>query len=94
MATAGLLICIVVVLAALIGAWFVPFDPAAQDIMQRLKPPLWHGPDGLHLLGTEELGRDIFSRVVVGAQVSLLVGVASVALSLVVGVSFGLMAGY
>jgi peptide/nickel transport system permease protein len=94
LAAFGLLIVATVIFAALIGAWIVPFDPSAQDIMQRLKPPLWEGSEGIHLLGTEALGRDIFSRLVVGAQVSLLVGVASVVLSSVVGISFGLIAGY
>ncbi|MDF2115840.1 ABC transporter permease [Roseiarcaceae bacterium H3SJ34-1] len=94
LAAFGLLIVATVIFAALIGAWIVPFDPSAQDIMERLKPPLWEGSEGIHLLGTEALGRDIFSRLVVGAQVSLLVGVASVVLSSVVGIGFGLIAGY
>ncbi|MDB5532418.1 MAG: binding-protein-dependent transport system inner rane component [Hyphomicrobiales bacterium] len=94
LAAFGLLIVATVIFAALIGAWIVPFDPSAQDIMQRLKPPLWEGSEGVHLLGTEALGRDIFSRLVVGAQVSLLVGVASVILSSIVGITFGLVAGY
>lgn len=94
LACIGLVIVLIVVVAALFGPWLVPFDPAAQDIMQRLKPPLWDGGEGVHLLGTEALGRDVFSRLVMGARVSLLVGVAAVAVSSVVGITLGLIAGY
>ncbi|RIY00253.1 ABC transporter permease [Aureimonas flava] len=90
----GLAIVAVVVLAAIAGPWIVPFDPEAQSILQRLKPPMWEGRGGLHLLGTEALGRDVFSRLVVGARVSVLVGVASVAVSATVGIALGLVAGY
>ena len=83
-----------IVIAAVAGPFIVPFDPSAQDIMQRLQPPLTESADGLHVLGTEALGRDILSRLVIGAQVSLIVGLASVAVSLVVGVTFGLIAGW
>jgi peptide/nickel transport system permease protein len=94
LAATGLLIVFMVVIGALFGQWLIPFDPDAQNIMLRLKPPLFSGPTGLHLLGTDALGRDIFSRLVIGARVSLLVGVASVVISGVVGVTFGLIAGY
>ncbi|TCR80766.1 ABC transporter permease [Rhizobium sp. BK376] len=94
LAAVGLMIVVVVLLAALLGPWIVPYDPSAQDILQRLKPPLWHGSEGIHLLGTDALGRDIFSRIIAGARVSTLVGVSSVVISGVVGVTFGLLAGY
>lgn len=94
LATLGLAIVLVTVIAALFGPWLVPFDPNAQDILQRLKPPMWRGADGLHLFGTDALGRDVFSRIVVGARVSILVGVSAVVISGVVGVAFGLIAGY
>ncbi|TYB85164.1 ABC transporter permease [Oceaniovalibus sp. ACAM 378] len=94
LAATGLVIVFMVVIGALFGQWLIPFDPDAQNIMLRLKPPLFSGPTGLHLLGTDALGRDIFSRLVIGARVSLLVGVASVVISGVVGVTFGLIAGY
>ncbi|MGK6314160.1 ABC transporter permease [Neorhizobium sp. DT-125] len=94
LATGGLVIVVVALLAALLGPWLVPHDPSAQDILQRLKPPLWQGSEGIHLFGTDALGRDIFSRIVVGARVSMLVGVSSVVISGAVGVTFGLIAGY
>lgn len=94
LATVGLVIILVAVFAAIFGPWLVPFDPNAQDIMQRLKPPMWQGSEGIHILGTDALGRDIFSRIVVGARVSILVGVSAVVISSIVGVTFGLIAGY
>ncbi|MBP1844330.1 peptide/nickel transport system permease protein [Rhizobium petrolearium] len=94
LAAFGLAILLVALFAALFGPWFVPYDPSAQDILQRLKPPLWQGSEGIHLFGTDALGRDIFSRIVVGARVSMLVGVSSVVISGAVGVTFGLIAGY
>ncbi|KGD89181.1 MULTISPECIES: ABC transporter permease [Rhizobium/Agrobacterium group] len=94
LAAFGLAVLLVALFAALFGPWFVPYDPSAQDILQRLKPPLWQGSEGIHLFGTDALGRDIFSRIVVGARVSMLVGVSSVVISGAVGVTFGLIAGY
>lgn len=94
LAALGLAIIAIVVFAALAGPWITPFDPDMQDILTRLKPPLFQGMDGMHLLGTEALGRDIFSRLIAGAKISLLVGVASVTLSGLIGVTFGLVAGY
>jgi len=94
LAVVGLAIVLVAVFAAVFGPWLVPFDPNAQDILQRLKPPMWQGAEGLHLLGTDALGRDVFSRIIVGARVSILVGVCAVVISSLVGVTFGLIAGY
>ncbi len=94
LAAFGLALVLIVVFAALFGHWLMPFDPDAQDILQRLKPPLWRGEEGVHLLGTDALGRDIFSRLIAGARVSLLVGVASVVISGAIGVTLGLVAGY
>ena len=94
LAVVGLAIVLVAVLAAVFGPWLVPFDPNAQDILQRLKPPMWQGAEGTHLLGTDALGRDVFSRIIVGARVSILVGVCAVVISSLVGVTFGLIAGY
>jgi len=94
LALVGLAIVLVAVFAAVFGPWLVPFDPNAQDILQRLKPPMWEGAEGLHLLGTDALGRDVFSRIIVGARVSILVGVCAVVISSLVGVTFGLIAGY
>jgi len=81
---------VIVVVVALFAERLAPFDPNEQDITQRLKPPDLHG----HVLGTDEVGRDILSRMFYGARVSLLVGVIAVAVSCPVGVLIGLVAGY
>ena len=94
LAAFGLLVVLAVAFAALAAPWITPFDPAAQDILRRLLPPLSRSEDGLHLLGTDALGRDVLSRLIIGSRVSLLVGVLSVLVSGVIGVAFGLVAGY
>jgi peptide/nickel transport system permease protein len=94
LALAGLAIMIVVVVAAVFGPLLLPHDPDAQDILSRLLPPLSRSDAGLHLLGTDALGRDVASRLILGARISLLVGFAAVVLSGIIGVAFGLLAGY
>lgn len=91
---ASLAVLIVVVLAAL-GANLYPLAPTSQDLMATLKPPGFHGLGGtLHPLGTDQLGRDLLSRLLMGARVSLTVGVAALALALAIGVTLGLLAGF
>ncbi|MBB3545332.1 ABC transporter permease [Rhizobium sp. BK399] len=94
LAALGLAIVLLIVFLAVFGHWLMPFDPDAQEILQRLKPPLWSNGDGMHLFGTDALGRDVLSRVIAGARVSLIVGVTSVVISGAIGVTLGLMAGY
>lgn len=86
---AGTVIIAAFVLAALLAPVLAPFDPNAQDLLGRRRPP-----SESHLLGTDELGRDILSRVLYGARVSLVVGVGAVGAGMVVGVPLGLIAGY
>lgn len=91
----GLAIVLVNVAIALLAPVVSPHDPLDQDITQRLLPPVWlDGGTSAHLLGTDQLGRDILSRIVYGSRVSLLIGLVSVALSLPVGVAVGLLGGY
>lgn len=77
------------VVAALAAPWLLPWDPAAQELAHRLDGPGWRHPFGL-----DELGRDILARVLVGARVSLLVGVVVVGVSAAVGTVVGALAGY
>lgn len=94
-ACVALAVLVVLVFLA-IGAPALPIaDPLDQDLVGRLLPPVW-APDGswAHPLGTDQLGRDILSRVIWGARVSLLVGVAAVIISGLIGVSAGVLAGY
>jgi peptide/nickel transport system permease protein len=93
-AAAGLAIVATIVIVALMAPYATPFDPDAQDIMLRLKPPGTDTGDGVHLLGTDALGRDVLSRLMVAARVSLLVGFASVVVSGAIGVTLGLVMGY
>lgn len=93
-AAAGLAIVATIVIVALIAPYATPFDPDAQDIMLRLKPPGTDTGDGVHLLGTDALGRDVLSRLMVAARVSLLVGFASVVVSGAIGITLGLVMGY
>src|SRR5919106_1786967 len=89
MAKVGAAIVLVAVLAAVAGPWLVPFDPAAQELALRLE-----GPTGLHWFGLDELGRDIFARVLSGARISLMVGLVVVGVSASIGIVLGSIAGY
>jgi len=85
----GLVIVAVTVVAAVFGPWIVAADPTALDLSMRLRPPA-----AGHPLGLDELGRDVLARLVVGARVSLFVGVAVVGVSALVGTFIGAIAGY
>ena len=90
LAMVGLAIVLVLLLTAAFAPWIATHDPIAQDLMARLKPPLTDG----HLMGTDEFGRDIFSRIVYGARVTLYI-VALVAVTApVFGLAIGTVAGY
>jgi len=91
----GLIVVAVVIATALAASWISPFDPSAQDIGNRLKPPGWQDGTGrLHPLGTDHLGRDLLARVIFGAQPALLVASAAVLISGVLGMATGLVGGY
>jgi peptide/nickel transport system permease protein len=91
----GMLVVLVVMLAALAAPLVAPFDPLEQDIGQRLREPGWQDAQGrVHPLGTDHLGRDILSRIIFGSRIALLVGLAAVVISGVLGMIIGLVAGY
>jgi peptide/nickel transport system permease protein len=80
---------------ALAAPWLAPHDPERQSLRARLSAPALEGPDGrAHPLGTDHLGRDVLSRVIYGARVSLLVGFAAVVVGGVVGAALGILAGF
>jgi len=83
------ILLILLVLTAIVGPYLAPQDPLAMDL-DSLKQP----PSKAHLLGTDSKGRDIFSRIVYGTRISLAVGIIASALSLCIGIFFGLIAGY
>jgi peptide/nickel transport system permease protein len=89
LATAGAVLIAVFVILALFGPWIAPQDPAHIDLPSRLM-----GPSASHWFGTDELGRDILSRIIYGARISMLVGSCVVAASLTLGLVFGSIAGY
>lgn len=85
----GLVIVVAFSVMAAFAPVLAPYDPAQQSLLERRK-----GPSAEHLLGTDEFGRDILSRVIYGARVSLVVAVASVGIGLVLGTALGALAGY
>lgn len=94
-ALAGMTILLLVVIAAVAAPWIAPNDPFAIRLIQRLKSPGYSdGAGAIYWLGTDALGRDVLSRVIFGARVSLIVGVSAVALAGTVGLLLGLVSGY
>jgi ABC-type dipeptide/oligopeptide/nickel transport system permease subunit len=89
-------VVLLVIIAAAVGApWMVAHDPLEANIMLRLRPPAWmHGGVPAHLLGTDQVGRDILSRIIYGGRVSLSIGALAVLVSASVGIVLGLLAGY
>jgi peptide/nickel transport system permease protein len=91
----GMLILLVVTFVAIFGPWLAPFDPNRQNIMMRLLEPGQLGAGDLtYWLGSDQLGRDVLSRLLYGARVSLLVGVAAIAVGGTLGTVAGLVSGY
>ena len=89
LAAIGLVITVLVVLTALMASVLAPDDPLQLNVPERLQ-----APSAAHIMGTDHLGRDIFSRVIFGTQISLQVGIVAVALGSVVGLIAGAAAGY
>jgi dipeptide transport system permease protein len=92
---AGLAFMLLMVFCALFAPWVAPHDPSEQYRDFLLTPPVWlEGGQWQFLLGTDELGRDLLSRLIHGARLSLVIGLASVVLSLIPGILLGLAAGF
>jgi peptide/nickel transport system permease protein len=91
----GLATVCFVIATAILAPWVSPHDPARQQIVQRLIPPVWV-QDGSpeYLLGTDSLGRDVLSRIIYGSRISLIIGLSAAFLSGAIGVFLGLVAGY
>lgn len=85
----GLLIFLVVVALAIAAPWIAPFDPNDQNILEKLRPP-----SAEHWLGTDSFGRDILSRILYGARISLVIGIASTIAAMVIGSAIGMLAGW
>jgi peptide/nickel transport system permease protein len=91
---AGGSILTVVAAACFLAPWLTPYPPNAVDLQARLMPPFFAGGNLGHLLGTDELGRDILSRLMMGGRTSLTIGLLAVLVSTLLGSVLGLLAGY
>ena len=90
LAMAGLVIIVLLVFASVFGPFLLPFDDKFIDIMHRFAPPL----SGAHLLGTDELGRDVLARLMMGGRVSLTIGIIAMVIAMAVGIVIGTFAGF
>ena len=90
----GAVLTLLIALIALVGPAVAPRDPLTGRMLDRLKPPLWLGGTTTYLLGTDQIGRDELSRLILGARVSLLAGASGTLAACVAGVLLGLLAGY
>ncbi|TRZ67740.1 MAG: ABC transporter permease [Methanothrix sp.] len=88
-AIVGIVIILTVAILAAFAPWVSPYGPTDTNLYSRMEPP-----STKHLLGTDNFGRDLLSRIICGSRVSLQVGIISVAIGMISGVAFGLMAGY
>jgi peptide/nickel transport system permease protein len=90
----GVAILALVVFAALFAPLISPMDPDSQSLTRVMKPPLWEGEGHVFVLGTDHLGRDLFSRLIYGARISLIVGLSATVMAGSLGLMLGLLAGY
>ncbi|EEG10571.1 ABC transporter permease subunit [Pseudogulbenkiania ferrooxidans] len=94
-AVAGLVFMLAITLSALLAPWLAPYNPIEQYRDAILAPPVWmDGGSSRFLFGTDELGRDLLSRLIHGARLSLLIGLTSVVMAMVPGVILGLIAAF
>src|SRR6478752_2469105 len=90
LALAGAVTIIVLILGSAFGPYILPLDDTYIDIMKRFAPPL----SGAHLLGTDELGRDVLARLMMGGRVSLSIGIVAMTIAMAVGILVGAFAGF
>jgi peptide/nickel transport system permease protein/dipeptide transport system permease protein len=94
-AVAGLVIIVLFIISAILAPYLSPHNPIETSLYDQLKPPVWHETGTWkHILGTDDLGRDILSRLIYGARVSLVVAVISVGLAFFCGILLGCFSGY
>lgn len=91
----GLVIIVLWILCAILASFIAPHEPNEVDIAKRFIPPVWQeNGSAEHIFGTDEMGRDVLSRLIYGAQVSMIVGILSVVIGMGIGVILGLVSGY
>lgn len=88
-AIAGMVIVAILLLAGILAPWLTPYDPNVQALLKVLRPP-----SAEHLLGTDQLGRDILTRILYGTRLTLSMGLFAVSVGLVIGVPLGVISGY
>lgn len=86
----GFSLIVLLLFLSIFGPWVAPYDPMDAQLTNRLLPPMTEG----HILGTDQLGRDILSRIIVGARVSVIIGVATALLAGLIGTIVGVIAGF
>ena len=86
---AGAIVFLVMILLSIIGPYILPYDPTLTNLSERMQAPSW-----MHIMGTDWLGRDLFSRIILGARTSMLVGVSATLFGTTVGALLGLISGY
>jgi peptide/nickel transport system permease protein len=92
---AMIILVFLLVIPGLFAEWVAPHDPIKGSLGARLKPPMWEkGGSSTYPLGTDKVGRDVLSRIIYGARVSLRVSLEAIAVSGVIGITLGLLAGY
>ncbi|MDI2069104.1 peptide/nickel transport system permease protein [Bradyrhizobium japonicum] len=89
LALAGAVIILVLVLGSALGPYLLPFDDTYIDIMKRFAPPL----SGAHILGTDELGRDVLARLMMGGRISLSIGIVAMVIAMVIAMAVGIAVG-
>src|SRR5215813_5243846 len=90
-----IILVFLLVIPGLFAEWVAPHDPIKGSLAARLKPPMWEkGGSSTYPLGTDKVGRDVLSRIIYGARVSLRVSLEAIAVSGVIGITLGLIAGY
>lgn len=90
----GLIIISVIIFIAVFAPLLTSYDPYAQDLLERMKPPEFLGGTAEHWLGTDALGRDFWTRLAYGARISLLIGISAAVISGLIGSTLGILAGY
>ncbi|ARO15906.1 peptide/nickel transport system permease protein (plasmid) [Ketogulonicigenium robustum] len=95
MAAFGLIVIVLILLTALFAPLLAPYDASAQALTSRLTPPVWHERGSwAHILGTDNLGRDVLSRLIWGARATLMIGILASLIAATLGTCIGLWAGY
>lgn len=94
-AVAGLVIITLFLIMAVFSPWIAPHDPLEQSLYDKLKPPVWDAKGTwAYPLGTDDFGRDLFSRIIYGSRISMIVGIVAVSISLFFGTIAGAIAGF